>query len=218
MRTSPAERNRDAPFGGGLLPRRSQSQVLLGGGPSAVGGCFHRPRLARPRGRAFQARCLPAAAPLRGLPASAEVAPGRASPARTMVRHGRDHEGCGAALGPRSIRAGRSTTDTSGHPKPQVGPAALVARSPKARLQRRGHPRAAASPAGACQRGKWPSSTGDESPLHASSCRRRQVRTTLVLAGRATSVPFTTVTTGPERTTTDNAKAASNCAVPFPRR
>jgi hypothetical protein len=42
--------------------------------------------------------------------------PGRASPARTVVPHGRDHEGSGAAAGPRSIRAGRTTTGTSGHP------------------------------------------------------------------------------------------------------
>jgi hypothetical protein len=36
-----------------------------------------------------------------------------------------------------------------------------------------------------------------------------------ILAGRATSVPFTAVLTGPERTTTDNATVASTCAVPF---
>jgi hypothetical protein len=35
----------------------------------------------------------------------------------------------------------------------------------------------------------------------------------LVLAGRATSVPFTVVRSGPERTTPDNTKAASTYAV-----
>jgi hypothetical protein len=34
------------------------------------------------------------------------------------------------------------------------------------------------------------------------------------LIGRATSLPFITVLTGSERTTTDNAKARSTCAVP----
>jgi hypothetical protein len=42
--------------------------------------------------------------------------------------------------------------------------------------------------------------------------RRRQVYQ-VILASRATSVPFTAVTTGPERTTTDNRKAASTYAV-----
>jgi hypothetical protein len=40
----------------------------------------------------------------------------------------------------------------------------------------------------------------------------------VVLTGRATSVPFTAVLTGPERTTTDNTKAAWSCAVPYLRR
>src|SRR5215211_7421548 len=35
--------------------------------------------------------------------------------------------------------------------------------------------------------------------------------------GRATSVPFTTGSTGPQRTTTDNAKASSTCTA-FSRR
>ena len=35
----------------------------------------------------------------------------------------------------------------------------------------------------------------------------------VVLAGRATSLLFTTVLAGPKRTTTDNATAASTCAV-----
>jgi hypothetical protein len=36
--------------------------------------------------------------------------------------------------------------------------------------------------------------------------------TGVILGGRATSVPFTAVMTGPQRTTTDNAEAASTCA------
>jgi hypothetical protein len=43
--------------------------------------------------------------------------------------------------------------------------------------------------------------------LEAPLCAR------IILVGRATSVPFTAVLAGPERTTTDNAKAASTCAV-----
>jgi hypothetical protein len=40
----------------------------------------------------------------------------------------------------------------------------------------------------------------------------------VVLDGRATSVPFTAVLTGPERTATDNAKTSSTCtAEPVPR-
>ena len=34
----------------------------------------------------------------------------------------------------------------------------------------------------------------------------------VLLAGRATSVPFTAVLTGPKRTTTDNTTAALTCA------
>jgi hypothetical protein len=40
----------------------------------------------------------------------------------------------------------------------------------------------------------------------------------VILDGRATSVPFTTVLNGPKRTTTDNHEAASTCAVPHPLR
>jgi hypothetical protein len=47
---------------------------------------------------------------------------------------------------------------------------------------------------------------------------RHQRRAIVVLAGRATSVPFTEVLTGPERTTTDNTTAAWTCAVPYLRR
>jgi hypothetical protein len=41
---------------------------------------------------------------------------------------------------------------------------------------------------------------------------------TVILGGRVTSVPFTAVPTGPERTTTDNAEAASTCAPDYLRR
>ena len=37
----------------------------------------------------------------------------------------------------------------------------------------------------------------------------------IVLTGRATSVPFTTVMTGSQRTPTDNTEAASTCTVPY---
>jgi hypothetical protein len=40
----------------------------------------------------------------------------------------------------------------------------------------------------------------------------------VILAGRATSVPFTAVLNGPEQTTTDNAEMPSTCAVPCLRR
>jgi hypothetical protein len=40
----------------------------------------------------------------------------------------------------------------------------------------------------------------------------------IILDGRATSVPFTAVLNGPERTTTDNTNAASTCAVPHPHK
>jgi hypothetical protein len=42
--------------------------------------------------------------------------------------------------------------------------------------------------------------------------------TKVALAGRATNVPLTAVLNGPERTTTDNHKAGSTCAVPHPCR
>jgi hypothetical protein len=43
-------------------------------------------------------------------------------------------------------------------------------------------------------------------------------RSIVVLAGRATSVPFTRVLSGPERTTTDNANAAWTCEIHLPHR
>jgi hypothetical protein len=39
-----------------------------------------------------------------------------------------------------------------------------------------------------------------------------------ILTGHVTSVPFTAVLNGPERTITDNHEAASTCAIPRPRR
>jgi hypothetical protein len=39
-----------------------------------------------------------------------------------------------------------------------------------------------------------------------------QAPSCVILAGHATSVPFTPVLTGPERTTTDNTTAALTCA------
>ena len=42
--------------------------------------------------------------------------------------------------------------------------------------------------------------------------------TDVILAGRATSVPFTAVLNGPQRTTTDNATAAATCAARLVRR
>jgi hypothetical protein len=42
-----------------------------------------------------------------------------------------------------------------------------------------------------------------------------QPDTGVILGGRATSVPFTAVLTGPERTTTDNHEASSTCAIPI---
>jgi hypothetical protein len=45
-----------------------------------------------------------------------------------------------------------------------------------------------------------------------------QLDTGVILDGRATSVPFTAVLTGPQRTITDNAEAASTCAASHLRR
>jgi hypothetical protein len=62
----------------------------------------------------------------------------------------------------------------------------------------------------ACQRGRG--RRGGDSPygqVGADSATAFQV----ILTGRATSVPFTTATTGSKRTTTDNTEAASTCAV-----
>jgi hypothetical protein len=41
-----------------------------------------------------------------------------------------------------------------------------------------------------------------------------QLDTGVIQGGRATSVPFTAVLTGPQRTTTDNAEAPSTCTAP----
>jgi hypothetical protein len=85
--------------------------------------------------------------------------------------------------------------------------------------QRRPRPdgtgRAAAPSATACQR--CSGHRGRASPtveVGANASRSARV----ILAGRATSVPFTAFPTGTERTTTDNAKAASPSAVGFLRR
>jgi hypothetical protein len=57
---------------------------------------------------------------------------------------------------------------------------------------------------------------GPHPPVKAEPTALRCAR--VILTGRATSVPFTAVLNGPERTTTDNHEAASTCAVPDPRR
>jgi hypothetical protein len=90
----------------------------------------------------------------------------------------------------------------------------------------------------ACQSGETAgvavSSPGCRAPSRLLPTRRLSPRTCLtlrsewshkrdrapdvILAGRATSVPFTTVLNGPEWTTTDNDQVASTCAVPHSRR
>jgi hypothetical protein len=57
---------------------------------------------------------------------------------------------------------------------------------------------------------------GPHPPVEAEPTAPRYAR--VILAGRATSVPFTAVLAGPQRTTTDNHEAASTCAVPRHRR
>ena len=57
---------------------------------------------------------------------------------------------------------------------------------------------------------------GPHPPVEAEPTVPRRAR--VILAGRATSVPFTAVLNGPERTATDNHEAAVTCAVPRPRR
>ena len=76
------------------------------------------------------------------------------------------------------------------------------------------HP-AAASPSGSCPRG---GGTEDRPYPTLQVGADGGPCTGLILAGRATIVPFTTDMTGPERTATDNARAASTCAVPCLRR
>jgi hypothetical protein len=54
---------------------------------------------------------------------------------------------------------------------------------------------------------------------HRPSCyRHRQARAEAALTGRATSVPFTAVVTGPERTPTDNDTVAVTCVAHHLRR
>jgi hypothetical protein len=69
----------------------------------------------------------------------------------------------------------------------------------------RWHQGSAAPPSAACQRGRG--HRGRASPCGQGSSQQRRC-SSVVLAGRATSVPFAAVTTGPERTTTDNATSA----------
>jgi hypothetical protein len=57
---------------------------------------------------------------------------------------------------------------------------------------------------------------GPHPPVEAEPTAPRRAR--VILAGRATSVPFTAVLNSPERTTTDNHEAASTCTIPCPRR
>jgi hypothetical protein len=72
-----------------------------------------------------------------------------------------------------------------------------------------------ASPSDSCPRGGGhqgrASPSGQAEPT-APRCAR------VILAVRATSVPFTAVLTGPQRTTTDNNEPALTCTVPRPRR
>jgi hypothetical protein len=53
---------------------------------------------------------------------------------------------------------------------------------------------------------------GSSLTLRPSWCLQCQAPTNFVLAGRATSLPFTTVLTGPQRTTTDNAMLVLTCS------
>jgi hypothetical protein len=68
---------------------------------------------------------------------------------------------------------------------------------------------AAASPSGLASTTRWVTEDGPhclgEPEAVAARCEH------VALGGRATSVPFTAVLTGPERTTTDNAKAVWTC-------
>jgi hypothetical protein len=53
--------------------------------------------------------------------------------------------------------------------------------------------------------------TEDEPDATVKLNRRRHGVPGVILTGRATSVPFTAVTTGPERTTTDNTTPPATC-------
>ena len=57
---------------------------------------------------------------------------------------------------------------------------------------------------------------GPHPPVKVEPSAPRCVR--VILTGRATSVPFTAVSDGDERTTTDNARTASTSVIPQPRR
>jgi hypothetical protein len=74
---------------------------------------------------------------------------------------------------------------------------------------------AAANPPGSCPQGGGSPRTGLTSW---ASWEPSPGASIVGLAGRATSVPFTAVPNGPERTTTDNTEAPLTCAVPHPCR
>jgi hypothetical protein len=73
----------------------------------------------------------------------------------------------------------------------------------------------AAPPAGGLATKHWSART---SLAYARTGTDAQGLTNVVLAGRATTVPFTGVPTGLGRTPTDNAKLAMTCAVRHPPR
>jgi hypothetical protein len=76
--------------------------------------------------------------------------------------------------------------------------------------------RTVASPPGSCQRG---TRSGWMGLTLRSSCGPVALGASLVvLAGRATTVPFIAVLIGPQRTTMDNATVTLTCAVPCRRR
>jgi hypothetical protein len=73
----------------------------------------------------------------------------------------------------------------------------------------------AASPPGSCPRGGG--HRGQASPSGRGGANGATV-CEIILAGRATSVPFAAVMAGPERTTRNNPEAVSTCAVLSSRR
>jgi len=130
--------------------------------------------------------------------------PGRPSPRPYCVPYGPGHEGTRAALGPRSIRAGRTTQGTSGHPthrSTRPPPGRSIPRS--SLTTTRSTLRAAARPAGACQRGTW--SPGPASPMGRARDHGRQSRATFVLTGHARCVPV-----APDRKGRPRSTAATN--------
>ena len=130
-----------------------------------------------------------------------------------------DRDSRWSVLGPQSRGKRRTTAGRSGH----QGFAETAGRSTYNPLTSHGGDRrcgvraspAAASPPGSCPRGGGhqgrASPSGRGGGNGATVCE-------VILAGRATSVPFTAVLNGPERITTDNHEAASTCTVPHRRR